>query len=62
MRHDLTATVFDLDVAHAFSRAALALDRPARVHVKVDTGMGRLGVFPDQALAFIRTLRRATRV
>ena len=57
LRHDLTATVFDLDVARAFSRAALALDRPARVHVKVDTGMGRLGVFPDQALAFIRTLR-----
>ena len=57
LRHDLTATVFDLDVARAFSRAALALDRPAHVHVKVDTGMGRLGVFPDQALAFIRTLR-----
>ena len=57
VRHDLTATVFDLDVAHAFSRAALALDRPARVHVKVDTGMGRLGIFPDQALAFIHTLR-----
>jgi alanine racemase len=57
LRHDLTATVFDLDVARAFSRAALALDRPARVHVKVDTGMGRLGVFPDQALAFISTLR-----
>ena len=61
LRHDLTATVFDLDVARAFSRAALALDRPARVHVKVDTGMGRLGVFPDQALAFIRTLPRAPR-
>ena len=58
LRHDLTATVFDLDVARAFSRAALALDRPARVHVKVDTGMGRLGVFPDQALAFIRSLRQ----
>ena len=29
LRHDLTATVFDLDVAHAFSRAALAL-RPPR--------------------------------
>ena len=58
LRHDLTATVFDLDVARAFSRAALALDRPACVHVKVDTGMGRLGVFPDQAVTFIRTLRQ----
>jgi len=56
LRHDLTATVFDLDVARALSRAALALDRPARVHVKIDTGMGRLGIFPDEALGFIQAL------
>jgi alanine racemase len=56
LRHDLTATVFDLDVARAFSRAALALDRPARVHVKVDTGMGRLGIFPAAALGFVTAL------
>jgi len=49
--------VFDLDVAQALSRAALALDRPACVHVKVDTGMGRLGVFPDQVVDFVRALR-----
>jgi alanine racemase len=57
LRLDLTAAVFDLDVARALSRAALALDREAHVHVKVDTGMGRLGVFPDAALDFIRAIR-----
>jgi Alr-MurF fusion protein len=57
LRHDLTATVFDLDVGRAFSRASLALDRPARVHVKVDTGMARLGVFPGEAVAFVKALR-----
>ena len=56
VRLDVAATVFDREVAAALSRAALALDRPARVHVKVDTGMGRLGVFPDEALDFIRSL------
>jgi alanine racemase len=56
LRHDLTATVFDLDVARALSRAALALDRPARVHAKVDTGMGRLGIFPAEVLDFVRTI------
>ena len=56
LRHDLTPTVFDLDVAHSLSRAALMLDRPARVHVKVDTGMGRLGVFPADAAGFGRPL------
>jgi alanine racemase len=57
LRHNLTATVFDLDVARALSNAAGALDRPARVHVKVDTGMARLGVFPQDAVAFVRALR-----
>ena len=58
LRHDLTATVFDLDVAQALSRAALALDRQARVHVKVDTGMARLGVFPEQAAGFVGALMK----
>ena len=57
LRRDLTATVYDLDVARALSRAALALDRPARVHIKVETGMGRLGLFPAQTLDFVRALQ-----
>ena len=56
LRRDLTATIFDLEVARAFSRAALALDRQARVHVKIDTGMGRLGIFPRAAAAFVAPL------
>ncbi len=56
LRHDLTATVFDAEVAQAFSRAALALDRQARVHIKIDTGMGRLGIFPRDAAAFVASL------
>jgi alanine racemase len=48
--------VYDLDIARAFSRAALELHRTARVHVKVDSGMGRLGVLPDQAATFIQAL------
>ncbi len=58
LRHDLTATVFDLDVARALSRAALALERTARVHLKIDTGMGRLGIFPREALDLVEELRR----
>jgi alanine racemase len=56
LRHDLTATIFDGEVAQAFSRAALALDRLARLHVKVDTGMGRLGISPDEVVPFVTAL------
>ncbi|MCL7451767.1 MAG: alanine racemase [Anaerolineae bacterium] len=55
--NDLAATVFDLDVARALSRAARELNRKVRVHVKVDTGMGRLGLLPDQVLPFVHELQ-----
>jgi Alr-MurF fusion protein len=56
VRHDVTATVYDLDVARALSQAAADMNRPARVHVKVDTGMARLGLLPDEAVPFVREL------
>jgi alanine racemase len=56
VRHDVTATVYDLDVARALSRAAADLNRPVRVHVKVDTGMGRLGLLPGAVLPFVQAL------
>ncbi len=56
LRHGLTPAVYSLEVGRALSRAAQALDRPARVHVKIDTGMGRLGIFPAEAVDFVRAL------
>ena len=53
----LSATVFDLDVPRALSRAAGDLDSQVRVHVKVDTGMGRLGLLPDDAVPLVLDLQ-----
>jgi alanine racemase len=53
VRHDVIAAVYDLDVARALSRAAADLNRPARVHIKVDTGMARLGLLPDDVAPFM---------
>jgi alanine racemase len=55
--HDVATTVFDLDTAHALNQAAHDLGRTARVHVKVDTGMGRLGLLPEQVLPFLHQAR-----
>ena len=50
----LTLAVFDQDTARAFGVAARALDSTVSVHVKVDTGMHRLGVPADEAADFVR--------
>jgi len=54
--YGLTPALYDLEHAARFARAAAALAAPLRVHVKLDTGMGRLGVRPEEAGAFARTL------
>lgn len=49
LRYGLTQTVFDLATARAYSQAAVAAGQALKVHIKADTGMGRLGfVGPDR--------------
>jgi alanine racemase len=55
----LTLTVFDADTAAAIAAASQDLRRPARVHVKVDLGMHRLGLALEEVgpfMAFLATL------
>jgi alanine racemase len=54
--HALDPTVADLEFARALSAAAGAADRAVRVHVEVDTGMGRSGVAARQAEDFLARL------
>ena len=49
IQNDVACTLCDLETAGEFARAAQAIGKPARVHVKVDTGMHRLGFMPDEA-------------
>ncbi len=42
--YDLTQTVYSLLMAEQLSSLAAQLGKKAKVHIKVDTGMGRLGV------------------
>ena len=59
-RHDITPTVFnDAGVALLNDAAPKQRSRP-RVWVKVDTGLGRLGVPADEAAAFIDGILRDT--
>lgn len=53
--HRVTVTVFSPEVLEAIRRLPEAsLERPLKVHVKIDSGMGRLGLLPgDGAVSFI---------
>ncbi len=54
----LTPAVYTISVARALSEAAQKQKTAVPVHVKIDTGMGRIGIAPEHALAFVRDLRR----
>ena len=49
LRIDMTQAVQNYDIAKAFSDAAVKLGKKMKVHVKLDTGMGRLGFQCDDA-------------
>ncbi|MBI1878228.1 MAG: alanine racemase [Chloroflexi bacterium] len=56
--HNVSATIFTAEIARAFTRAAADLNQTARVHVKIDSGMGRLGLLPQDVLPFLQAIHR----
>jgi len=52
-RYNLSATVCTQELALALHKKALKLGKKIKVHVKVDTGMARIGVTHTDALALI---------
>lgn len=43
LEYDITQTVFKLDMAKELSKRAVALNKTAKIHIKVETGMNRIG-------------------
>ena len=62
IEHKLVPAIYRLDMAEAFDAAARAAGIVADVHVKIDTGMGRLGVRHEEAGEFARALKKFTNV
>ena len=57
LRRDVQLTLWEREVAQECALAARDLNLRAQVHVKVDTGMARLGIHPDEALSLLHDLR-----
>jgi alanine racemase len=56
--HDIDVVVYDEQTVHALQAVAEKLQKTAFVHVKVDTGLSRLGVLADHACRFIQAITR----
>src|SRR5260370_27834023 len=60
VRLHLTLTLYSIESAQALSRAAQALNQAVKVHVKVDTGMGRLGIRAEHIADVLELLHEIT--
>ncbi|MFQ5957035.1 MAG: alanine racemase [Candidatus Brocadiales bacterium] len=54
LRYSLIPSLCDKGVTRELSRFAKSLGKVAKVHVKIDTGLGSLGVHHREAVGFIR--------
>jgi alanine racemase len=57
LANDLTPVIYNLDIADKFDNAAKQRGINANIHVKIDTGMGRIGVRFDEAEKFAERLK-----
>lgn len=58
IRHKLTPVVFDVDFLTGLSDAAARMKMEVKVHLKVDVGMGRIGIMPDEVESYISLIKR----
>ncbi|MCK8817730.1 alanine racemase [Natroniella sulfidigena] len=58
VKYDLIQTVYDQQLATSLATAAQKLNQKAKVHLKVDTGMGRIGLQPEEVLEFMTEIKR----
>ena len=59
LQHEVEMTVCDHETVFAAEATAAAAGRRLRVQVKVDTGMGRLGIAPQDAASLLETIDRS---
>ena len=58
VENDLTLTVYDQENITALQMVCKEMDQIANVHLKVDTGMGRIGAIPGNAVEIATLIER----
>ncbi|MEN7973726.1 MAG: alanine racemase [Verrucomicrobiota bacterium] len=62
VRQGITQTIMSKSALSTIHASAVRVGKPALVHLKVDTGMGRLGVPARQAVDMVATIRNTSGV
>ncbi len=57
VEHSLIATVCNLELAHELDKVSKSLKVETSIHIKVDTGMGRLGIAEEEVLSFVKEIQ-----
>ena len=57
VRYDIEAVVCTLDQVRGLAEAARKAKKQVAVHLKVETGMGRIGIRPDEVSGFLKQCR-----
>jgi alanine racemase len=55
--YNITPTVCKYETIEKLSKFAVKEDKTVKVHIKVDTGMGRIGIFPNHVLDFVTKVK-----
>ena len=55
--YSITPTVSEYDMIEKLSESGFKQNKIVKVHLKVDTGMGRIGIFPNHILNFIKKIK-----
>ena len=62
IRNNITQTIGDIRLARAVDKCAKRIGKKARVHIKIDTGMGRIGVWHEEAMKLINKVNNLSNI
>ena len=63
IRNDIMLTVFQYGIAKSLNEAAAQMGTTAHIHLKIDTGMGRIGYIPnDESVAEIKKISELSNI
>ena len=62
LKNDISLTVSDFDFAKKISDSAKKIGKIAKIHLAIDTGMGRIGIFPQNAVETAKNISNLSNI